>query len=649
MDYQNTRYCDKCFSQLQPEDVSCPVCGWDPSQPEPASSTLPTGTILLGKYAVGRVLGKGGFGVTYLAFDLLRAERVAIKEYMPDTLSYRMPGTTLISTYFGEKEQNFHLGAEKFYEEAHTLSRFSGNPNITRVQEFFYENNTAYFVMEYIQGSDLKAFIAQNGGRLSEHAVLALLWPLLGALEAVHAQGILHRDISPDNVFLTDGGVVKLLDFGSARQVLGEQSKSLSVVLKPGFAPVEQYQTHGRQGEWTDVYALAATAYYCLTGKVPESAMDRVVDDSLEPPSALGAEISPDFEEVLLQAMSVRATGRIQNIPELRAALLRAVPDAAPQAEPASEESAESSGEEIPAEESAEPELSAEPQGGADASSGAFTAFLRFCGTARECFAEFWASSALHKTEVCGAAAVVLAGIIAAVVFTSHSPIHSVPAAAMSSKTATMVGGGGTAAASAVSQSSSVVSSDAGSSSAVSSASATASSTASSSQTVVQQNHPSSKSGDQITVTPSPSPNDKPSSASSPDPIYSQPQEASSAPPPAKNEYNYEFPDYLPDDIDIGITHAEYSSTGMEVKLLMYNNTDSPKIIQVARITLCKDLTKNGQPIDIIMDRWLPSNATFTVPAHGSARQTCDMSADDVKVWGADLRNIATSVGYYKN
>ena len=495
--------------------------------------------------------------------------------------------------------------------------------------------------MEYIQGSDLKAFIAQNGGRLSEHAVLALLWPLLGALEAVHAQGILHRDISPDNIFITDSGVVKLLDFGSARQVLGEQSKSLSVVLKPGFAPVEQYQTHGRQGEWTDVYALAATAYYCLTGRVPESAMDRLVEDTLEPPSALGAEVSSAFEKVLLQAMSVRATGRIQNIPKLRDALLRAVPDAAPQVKPAVEESAEqaeSCSEEIPAEEAAEPELPAQPQGETNSSPEAFAAFLRFFGTARKRFANFWAASALHKTEVCGATAVVLTGIIVAVVFAAHSPIQSVPAAAMSSKAAATVGGGGAAAESAFSQSISSVSPDTGS--AVSSASATASSSASSSQMVVQQNQPSSKTGNQITVTPSPSPNGKP------DPISSRPQEASSAPPPAKNEYNREFPDYLPDATDIGITHAEYSNTGMIVNLLAYNNTDSPKIIQVDSITLCKSF-KNNQPVDIILDKWLPSIDAFTVPAHGSVRRTCDLPADYVKVWDADLWSIEYSLSYY--
>ena len=524
MKFHDTVLCDHCFAKLESETGACPSCGWDPSQPEPASSSLPAGTILLGKYAVGRMLGKGGFGVTYLAFDLTRAERVAIKEYMPDALSYRMPGTTLISTYLGEKEQNFHLGAEKFYEEARTLSRFSGNPNIIRVQEFFYENNTAYFVMEYIQGADLKTCVAQNGGKLSERAVLSILWPLLGALEAVHAQGILHRDISPDNIFITDSGVVKLLDFGSARQVLGEQSKSLSVVLKPGFAPVEQYQTHGRQGEWTDVYALAATAYYCLTGRVPESAMDRVVEDTLDPPSALGADVSPAFEEVLLQAMSVRATGRIQNIPELRDALLRAVPDAAPQAEPAVEEAAEPPAESIPGEEgAAEQELSAEPQGeNTDASPGAIAAFLRFFGTARERFASFWGASVLHKTEVCGATAVVLSGIIVAVVFASRPPLQSVPAAAMSSKTAVTVGGGTTAAESAVSQSSAVVSADTGSSSApASSVSAPASSSASSAKPAAQQSGSSSKAGNQGgggTVTPSPTPEPTPTPEPSPTP-----------------------------------------------------------------------------------------------------------------------------------
>ena len=190
--------------------------------------------------------------------------KVAIKEYLPDTIAYRTPGATLMSTYAGEKHDAYQLGAEKFYEEARTIAKFNGHPNIINVQQFFYENNTAYFVMEYIEGIDLKKYATQKGGKLNEQEVLKIILPIVDALIVVHSVGVLHRDISPDNIYITNDGTVKLLDFGAAGQVLGEHSKSLSVILKPGFAPIEQYQTKGKQGPWTDVYALAATMYYCF-------------------------------------------------------------------------------------------------------------------------------------------------------------------------------------------------------------------------------------------------------------------------------------------------------------------------------------------------------------------------------------------------
>lgn len=319
--YRDRLLCPNCFAELEPGQTTCPACGYIDSTEAPFPIALPVGTVLLGKYSIGKVLGKGGFGITYLAYDMHNSRTVAIKEYLPDTLIHRNTGDTLVSTYSGDKGEAFQTGAEKFYEEAKTIARFNGHPNIIHVSEFFYENNTAYFVMEYIRGVDLKTYIADRGGRLSEAATLRLFFPLLDALEAVHGVGVLHRDISPDNIFITEDGTVKLLDFGSARQVLGEQSKSLSVVLKPGFAPVEQYQTRGKQGPWTDLYALAATAYYCLTGKVPESAMDRVEEDTLLPPSKAGAEVSPELEAVLMTALSVRAVGRYQTVEELKEAV----------------------------------------------------------------------------------------------------------------------------------------------------------------------------------------------------------------------------------------------------------------------------------------------------------------------------------------
>ena len=198
---------------------------------------------------------------------------MAVKEYLPDTLAYRMPGNTKVFTYSGAKQEDFRLGSEKFYEEAQTVARFSGHPNIIHVYDFFYENDTAYFSMEYMEGGDLRQYIERQGRRLEPAAAVQLLLPILDALILIHSVNVLHRDISPDNIYITEKGTAKLLDFGSARQVLSEQSKSLSVILKPGFAPVEQYQSHGKQGPWTDVYAYAATLYYCLTGQVPTSAM----------------------------------------------------------------------------------------------------------------------------------------------------------------------------------------------------------------------------------------------------------------------------------------------------------------------------------------------------------------------------------------
>ena len=277
--------------------------------------TLPLGTILLGRYITGRVLGKGGFGVTYLAYDSKEDKRVAVKEFLPDALTHRNTGDTVVSTYQGEKEEAFKKGAERFYEEARTVSRFNGHPTIVAVQEFFYENDTAYYVMEYLEGMDLKHYIAQNGGRLGEQRTLEILRPLVDALIVVHSVGILHRDISPDNVYITTDGSTKLLDFGAARQVMGEASKSLSVVLKQGFAPLEQYQSRGKQGPWTDVYALGATAYYCLAGHVPLSAMDRMSTPGLDVPC------SDYLRQVLEKAMAIQARQRYQTMAELKAAL----------------------------------------------------------------------------------------------------------------------------------------------------------------------------------------------------------------------------------------------------------------------------------------------------------------------------------------
>lgn len=315
--------CPRCFCELGPDGL-CTACRAGQAAFE-ESGCLETGTILMGRYLVGRVLGRGGFGVTYLAYDLKEKKRVAVKEYLPDTLAYRMPGNTKVFTYSGARQEDFRLGSEKFYEEAQTIARFSGHPNIIHVYDFFYENDTAYFSMEYMEGGDLRQYVERQGGRLEPAAAVELLLPVLDALILIHSVNVLHRDISPDNIYITEKGVAKLLDFGSARQVLSEQSKSLSVILKPGFAPVEQYQSHGKQGPWTDVYAYAATLYYCLTGRVPTGAMDRVEQDELQPASSYNPDVSQRLERVLQKALAVRAVRRYQSAVEFRTELSAAV------------------------------------------------------------------------------------------------------------------------------------------------------------------------------------------------------------------------------------------------------------------------------------------------------------------------------------
>ncbi len=311
----NKNLCEKCFLPLQSNKTTCKHC-FSGKNTDKYPTALPEGTILSGRYIVGKVLGKGGFGITYLCYDSKQDKRVAIKEYLPDALTHRNTGETQVSAYDGEKKDYFLKGAKKFFEEAKLVSRFNGNPNIIGVYEFFYENNTAYFVMEYLDGTDFKTYITENGGKLNENQVAFAADKMCDALIIVHSMGVLHRDISPDNIFICENGNIKLIDFGAARQVLGEASKSLSVILKQGFAPLEQYQKHGNQGPWTDIYALGASLYYALTGKVIDDAMTRLSDDTLE----LNG-ISPEFAAVIKKMLAIKTEDRYQSAVELKQAI----------------------------------------------------------------------------------------------------------------------------------------------------------------------------------------------------------------------------------------------------------------------------------------------------------------------------------------
>jgi len=282
---------------------------------------LANGIKLHNRYIIQAVLGHGGFGITYAAHDELLNVKVAIKEYLPRQMATRGEGQTKVSVFSGEARHHFDYGLRKFLEEAQAVARFSHHPNIVSARDFFEANGTAYLVMEYVEGVTLKEYLERKGGKISSEEATAIMLPVIDALREVHQVGLLHRDISPDNIYLSTSGQIKVLDFGAARYFAGEQSKSLSIILKAGYAPEEQYRSKGNQGPWTDVYACAATFYRAITGQTPPEALDRLAEDTLVPPSRLGVALPPAVEQGLLQGLAVRAEQRLPDMVALRQAL----------------------------------------------------------------------------------------------------------------------------------------------------------------------------------------------------------------------------------------------------------------------------------------------------------------------------------------
>ena len=313
--------CYNCFREIPEQEGACPYCGFDLKENEKMyPGALRAGTVLKGRYLLGRVLGQGGFGITYLAWDESLKARVAVKEYMPGELATRLEHRQVVVRTAARQEE-FAYGQERFKEEARILAKFMGQPNIAGVTDYFDENGTSYFVMDYIEGISFKTYIAQAGGRVSPEEALDVMIPVLRALTAVHGEGLIHRDVTPDNIYITKDGNVKLLDFGSARYSLGDKSKSLDVILKVGYAPKEQYIRRGRQGPYTDVYSCAACLYAAITGYLPPESLERLDHDTLVPPSEAGAEIPLYLERAILKGLAVQPEDRFQTAGEFLEAL----------------------------------------------------------------------------------------------------------------------------------------------------------------------------------------------------------------------------------------------------------------------------------------------------------------------------------------
>ena len=318
--------CLSCFQHtggLNP----CPHCGADAAYIQVSPQHIVPGTVLNQNYLIGKALGQGGFGITYIGWDLNAWRIVAIKEYYPSGLVTRERGQFVVPID-DDARNKLKKGVNQFFKEALILGNFSSHPNIVNVLHFFRQNNTAYIVMEYINGKSLKDYLQDRGGSISFTEAMQILCPIMLALDDLHHTGLLHRDIAPDNIYLTIDGHAKLLDFGAARFSFGEETQNAASVIKPGYAPLEQYSGSGiEQGSWTDVYAMGAAFYRALTGKVPTSAADRAMGRELQSPRESGVNIPESADKAIMHAMNMKPEERYVSMRAFEQDIERAASD----------------------------------------------------------------------------------------------------------------------------------------------------------------------------------------------------------------------------------------------------------------------------------------------------------------------------------
>ena len=326
------KLCLGCMEFYDTDLDVCPYCGYAEGTQSSHVLHLTPGTVLHRRYIVGKSLGYGSFGVTYIGWDKLMKRKVAIKEYLPSEYATRMLKTSEIIVPSAESSQNkYDKGMKKFRQEAEKLAKVGNIDGVVYVYDTFEENNTAYIVMEYLHGQTLAAYM-QEKGILSEEETLDLMLPVLQALESIHEKHIIHRDISPDNIFISVDSAgnrkVKLIDFGAAKFASSSHSKSLTVLLRPGYSPEEQYRSGGEQGPYTDVYAVAAVMYQMVTGVRPPDALERRTSierkkkDLIAEPGTLNRELSDNFETALMNALNVKIEDRTATADDFIAELI---------------------------------------------------------------------------------------------------------------------------------------------------------------------------------------------------------------------------------------------------------------------------------------------------------------------------------------
>lgn len=319
--------CMKAFPKGKDKRSTCPLCGFSLESYDRAPRCIRLGSILKERYLIGRVLGEGSFGITYIGRDMLLDQIVAIKEYFPinhvsrDMLEEESDTGNTVYVYAGDEDESYKNGLEKFYNEAKILAKFHGIAGVVSVINFFYANGTAYLVMEYVDGITLKEYIKEHGPIAGER-VLQMIYPVIKALSAIHKTGIIHRDISPDNILVNQKEELVLIDFGSARAERQTMTQSMTVLFKRGYTPEEQYRGRGNWGAWSDVYSLCATMYFMLTGIVPNESIERMIHDDIKLLRDMPhIRLSATEEDAIMRGMAVKANRRFQSMESLEAAL----------------------------------------------------------------------------------------------------------------------------------------------------------------------------------------------------------------------------------------------------------------------------------------------------------------------------------------
>ena len=319
--------CPGCMEYWEDTERPCPCCGFSWKTPAKAGRELPPFTILGGRYLLGNRIGTGGFGIIYIAMDLETEETVAVKEFFPVSYAERVGQD--VTALPGEDGRYFREALGSFRKEARILSGFTDVENVIRYRDYVMENKTAYLITDYVRGIDLGQYMKITGKTFSQEEVLDLMHPILMAVDTLHSRHVLHRDVSPENLILSPEGRLTLIDFGGAREYDPEDTRNLTVILKHGYAPDEQYHSGSRQGPWTDLYACCAVMYQMISGILPQDGADRRIKDDLLPLDEIGGlTVTETFARAMEKGMTIHAPDRYLSISRLMADICPEDPNA---------------------------------------------------------------------------------------------------------------------------------------------------------------------------------------------------------------------------------------------------------------------------------------------------------------------------------